>query len=158
VDPAAGGVIAGEGAVGIADLRGQLVTFSLPDLAPAATIEFDARDVVARPTQLGDLTVLVTDRNELVAFDRALAVAWRVPLVRGAPSGELATSEGNLVVACRGGWLCLHDGKTGQETAATDLGEPLVGTPLVVGDHALVPTAAGALLKVALPRPKEAAP
>jgi outer membrane protein assembly factor BamB len=152
------GLIVGDNLVGLIDRRGQLATFSLSDLSLGAAIDIGTGAVLAGPTRVGELTILATGRAELVALDRGLAIAWRVPFGRGLPAGDLLSAEGKLLLACRSGRLCVHDGKTGQELAASDLGEPLAGTPLVVGGQVLVPTAAGAVLHVEIPVPREAAP
>jgi hypothetical protein len=47
---------------------------------------------------------------------------------------------------------------SGKELARVDLGEPLLGSPLIAGSDVLVATADGVLLKVKLPNRQEAAP
>jgi hypothetical protein len=144
--------------LGIVDRRGKLVTYSLPDLQPGATVDLAASAILAGPTRVGESVVLITDRGDAVGLDRSLAHAWKTPLVHGAPAGDLAAGEFGLILACRNGWLCKLDSQSGKERAAVDVGEPLAGTPLVVGDNVIVATTDGAILKVALPAQSEAAP
>jgi hypothetical protein len=156
--PPISGLAVGDGALGIVDRRGKLVTYSLPDLQPGATVDLAASAILAGPTRVGESVVLITDRGDAVGLDRSLAHAWKTPLVHGAPAGDLAAGEFGLILACRNGWLCKLDSQSGKERAAVDVGEPLAGTPLVVGDNVIVATTDGAILKVALPAQSEAAP
>ena len=152
------GLAVGDGVVGLVDRGGQLVTYSIPDLQPGATVDLGTSAIVAGPTRVGDFWVLATDRGELVGLDRTLAQAWKVPQSHGAPAGDLGTLGADAVVATRNGWLCKVDGTSGREVAAVDLGQPLSGPPLVIGNDAFVATADGAILKVALPAQSEGTP
>lgn len=144
--------------VGLVDRRGQLVTFTVPELKPVASLDLKAQAIVAGPTRIGDVVVLATDRDELVGLDRSLGQAWKVPLPHGPPAGDVVADGANIVLACQTGWLCRIDATSGAEIAAVDLGQSLAGTPLVVGGKVIVPTADGAILRVTLPTEKEAAP
>jgi hypothetical protein len=152
------GLAAGDAVVGLVDRRGQLATWSLPDLQAGTTIDLGASFVLAGPARIGQYVVLATDRAELVGLDHSLAVAWRTPLTHGVPAGDLADGGTNVVLASREGWLCTHNAATGKEIAAVDLGEPLAGAPVVSGSEAVIATADGTILRVKLPTQAEAAP
>jgi hypothetical protein len=153
------GLAVGDQVVGLVDRRGQLVTFALPDLAPAASLDLKADAILAGPTRIGDVIVLATDCGEVVGLDRSLAQSWKVPQSHGPLAGEFVADGGaGILVACRSGWLCRLKSTSGEEIAAVDLGQPLAGTPLLAGGAAIVPTADGAVLKVALPAVKGAVP
>ena len=155
--PPISGLAVGDAVVGVVDRRGRLVTYSLPDLQAGATLDLGASAILAGPTRIGEVVVLITDRGDVVGLDRTLAQAWKTPLAHGAPAGDLIASESGLILACQSGWLCRLDSQNGQEVAAVDLGQPLAGTPLVVGDDVIVSTTDGAILKVSLPAQSEAA-
>jgi outer membrane protein assembly factor BamB len=152
------GLAVGDQVVGLVDRRGRLVTFTLPDLKPATSLDLKADAIVAGPTRIGDVVVLATDRGELLGLDRSLAQSWKVPLPHGPLAGDFVADGAGILVACQSGWLCRLKSSSGEEIAAVDLGQPLAGTPLVAGGAAIVSTADGAVLKVSFPAEKGAAP
>ena len=108
-------------------------------------LDLGASAILAGPTCIGEVVVLITDRGDVVGLDRTLAQAWKTPLAHAAPAGDLIASESGLMLACQTGWLCRLDSRSGQDVAAVDLGQPLAGTPLVVGDDVIVSTTDGAI-------------
>jgi hypothetical protein len=93
---------------------------------------------------------VATDRDELVCLDRSLQQVWTTPLPYGPLAGRPAADSGGALAATRSGWLYRVALESGQEVARVDLGQPLGGPPLVVGEFAVIPAADGTLIKVAL--------
>jgi hypothetical protein len=156
--PPISGLAVGENVVGLVDRRGQFVTFGLPDLKPAAPVDLKAEAIASGPTRVGELTILATNRDELVALDRSLTQSWKVPLPHGPLAGECAADAAGLILACKTGWLCRLAKESGQEVAAHDMGQPLAGSPLVQGQEVAIAAADGTLLKVTLPEKQGATP
>ena len=132
----------------LVDQAGELRSFSLPGLAAGKS--WPLAGATFGPQRVADSLLVATGREELLCLDATQTERWRVPLADGPLAGCLAESAGSLVVAFQAGTLLRLAADSGKELARADLGQPLAGSPVSLGQHLLVPTADGCLLKVAL--------
>jgi outer membrane protein assembly factor BamB/TolA-binding protein len=144
------GMGASDTAVGVLDRRGQWHTFTLPDLAAGPAASLAGRSVLVGPTRLGNTLLVATDSDELIALNEPLQAAWNVPLAHGPLAGVPVADGSGALMATQSGWVYRIALDTGKEAAAVNLSQTLAGSPLVVGQFALVPAADGTLLKVSL--------
>jgi outer membrane protein assembly factor BamB len=144
------GLVASENVVGVLDRRGVWHTLALPDLSPASAASLAGRSIVAGPVHIGNLRLVATDSDELVALGDSLSPTWKSTLTHGPLAGNPAADGSTILVATQSGWLARIAPDSGSETAALNLHQPLAGSPVVVGGQVLVVAADGTLLSVSL--------
>jgi hypothetical protein len=96
--------------------------------------------------------LVTTSRDELWVFDERPEAVWSQPVRLPAPlAGAPLEVEGGLFVAWVNGAIGRIDLATGELRNSSDLGQPLSGDPLLVGNELLLSGRDGTLLRVALP-------
>ena len=79
-------------------------------------------------------------------------IHWQLPPERGNLAGPpLATADGDLLVAFQSGMVCRLDAATGKELAHQDVGQPLLGPALLVGQQAVLAGSDGVIHWVSVP-------
>lgn len=124
---------------------GDVLSFSLPKLEAAGEPTKIQGQVVWGPERVGNHMFLATDEDQLYCFDDAHHMAWQAPLNYGPLAGSPLESNDGFVLASMSGvvWRLSSDGQN--ELARQDVGQPLAGGPVILGDRLIVPGASGTL-------------
>jgi serine/threonine protein kinase/outer membrane protein assembly factor BamB len=142
--------IAGDTAYLLCDTN-QVVPVSLPDLKPGDPFALPA-PIAWGPIREGDTVYLATSDGKLIALAGDRHPRWQADLPATAGSTRLVHVDGTLFLTSSDGTIVRLDASTGQQRAKVDVGEPLSGKPLVVGDRLLVGSAGGGLLSIVTAR------
>jgi outer membrane protein assembly factor BamB len=108
---------------------GHLTRFQLPSLNAAGETNLSA-DGVAGPFPIGDLLLVATANQQLVAVKIDGTIAWTVPLAGGDLAGAPLKSDQGVLVAYRKGIVELRDLGDGKLTRKIDLEHPLATGPV----------------------------
>jgi len=124
-----------------------MLSFAAADLAAGKEFPLEGR-VAWGPEALGDLVLVATDRQVLLAFEAGQKQRWTSPLAYGPLVGRPLRVNGNLVLASLSGTVWMISGQDGKELAKVDAGEPLGAGPVAFGARLLLSAADGALLVI----------
>jgi outer membrane protein assembly factor BamB len=124
---------------------GHLVRFQLPSLSPAGETNLSA-DGVAGPFALGDLLVVATANQQLVAVKPDGSIAWSAPLEKSDLAGAPVSTEQGFLIAYRNGFLELRNPSDGQPIRKVDLKHPLATSPVRYMNRIVVAAPDGTLL------------
>jgi hypothetical protein len=124
--------------------RDKLVAFAVADLAAGQEIPLEGR-IVWGPEAVGDVVLAVTDREQLLCFEAGPKQRWATKLAYGPLAGAPRRQEQDLLLASQSGVVWRVALADGSETAKTDIGEPLSGSPVPFASRLLVPGSDGTL-------------
>jgi outer membrane protein assembly factor BamB len=125
----------------------QLARFQLPTLENVGQTDL-AADAVWGPYRVGELVLLATADEQLVAVDANGASVWTTPLAGGDLAGlPLETAEG-VLIAYRNGKLEKRMLANGQAAGVVDLLQPLASGPVRFMGRLVIATHDGSLLVV----------
>jgi hypothetical protein len=147
--------LAGDTIYGVAsgDSGDVVLAIDPQSLAIGATWPLTGRAQIG-PGEVGGQVFVASEADGLLCLDAGQKLRWQRPLARGPLAGLPAPIPGgDLLLLYQGGTLARVSGNTGEELAASELGEPLGRTARVVGKQVFVATTDGALLLVPLPMP-----
>lgn len=126
------------------DAQGTLVAFNSDSLQTAVNVPLDAPAAFG-PLTLGDRAILATADGRLLGLGPDPNPLWQVPLDHGALAGAVRLQD-RLILASRSGVIFGLHPNSGQPTgAAIDVGQPLAGSPVVMGKHLIIPGNDGSL-------------
>jgi hypothetical protein len=143
-------VVTNAAVVGVA-ASGKVLTLTLPDLAPGVATDLAAAQVAAGPWIVGDSILLTTTAGELVSLSLAGEPRWQQSLATGSLAGPPAAAGEKLVIAGKAGVIELREAATGKLAQSLDAGQPLLGSPLVLGKQLWVPAMSGQILQLGKP-------
>ncbi len=103
------------------------------------------------PARVGQHVLLATEDGELLCFDDAAKLAWRVALPDTPLAGAAPLEGGQFLLATAGGTLWRVDATDGSELARVELGRPLGTAPVPVGQDVLIGGRTGNLYRIELP-------
>jgi outer membrane protein assembly factor BamB len=129
---------------------GHLARFGLPDLKPAGETDLPA-GAVWGPFRVGNLLLLATADDRLLAVRADGNIAWNVALEGGDLAGPPLAADQDVLVAFRNGRLERHGLSDGSELAVLDVEHPLAAGPVRFGDRIVLTAHDGTLLIVDQP-------
>lgn len=129
---------------------GKVAAFTLPDLNPSPTTDLGASVVTFGPHSVGDSVLLTAHTGELHCFEVTGERRWRQPLVHGSLAGSPVARDQILVLVSKDGEIESRTLATGEIVASIDVGQPLLGTSLLLDHKLWVPTMSGQVLQVDL--------
>ncbi|MEX2091155.1 MAG: PQQ-binding-like beta-propeller repeat protein [Pirellulales bacterium] len=141
--------VMGQTALAITD-GGQLTRFDLPSLKNAGQTDLPS-DVVWGPYRVGDLLLVVTANDQLVAVRADGSIAWADAVQGGDLAGEPLATDGGFLLAYRKGILERRGLADGQPTGKLDVEHPLAAGPVRFMDHIVLTAHDGTLLVVEQP-------
>jgi outer membrane protein assembly factor BamB len=141
---------AGNFAYGV-DRGNRLISFRLPDLAPAKDWPLDARAVWG-PTRVGNYVLVATLAGQLTCVDGTGELKWQVPLGAGGVIGSPLESRGEIVAGSNSGSVYRIAPDTGKVVSEIALGQPLALGPVRWHDRLLFAGSDGTLYVVAEPK------
>ena len=141
--------VAGDFAYGV-DTGNRLISFRLPDLAPAKDWPLDARAVWG-PLRVGNHVLVATLSGQLSCVDGAGELAWQVPLGPGCVVGSPLESRGEIVAGSTTGTVYRIAPDSGKVLTEVALGQPLALGPVRWHDRLLFAGSDGTLHVVAEP-------
>jgi hypothetical protein len=130
-----------------------ILCFSLPRLREEANVPLKGR-VTWGPERVGNVVLVATDAEGLVAFDGQRQQMWNAPLPYGPLAGSPLVVDGDWILASKSGVLWRIGSADGKELAHTEINEPLGGGPVRAGDRLWVPGADGTLYRVPMLTPQ----
>jgi hypothetical protein len=105
------------------------------------------------PQAVGGSVFVATDADGLLCLEGGEKLRWQRPLTHGPLSGPPAAGpQGELLLLHQSGVLSRISAATGEETAASNLGEPLGRVAGLLGEQVFVSTSDGGVLVVPLPK------
>ena len=128
-----------------------LVTYKLPSLESDKEFALDGA-VVWGPVRLGDVVLLATQPGGLVCLGEGPELRWKAPLSGANPVGEPILLDGQLIVALGDGTVLRLAPDSGEETARIDVGEPVDGRIVALGNRLLLSASDGSLLVAEMPK------
>jgi outer membrane protein assembly factor BamB len=108
---------------------GHLVRFQLPSLTPAGETNLSG-DAVGGPYPIGDLLLVATANQQLVAVNADGTIAWTAPLSGGDLAGPPLKTEQGMLLAYRKGIVELRGAGDGKPIRTLDLQHPLATGPI----------------------------
>jgi hypothetical protein len=124
-----------------------VLSFAATDLTAGKEFPVEGR-VAWGPEPLGDIVLVATDRQTLLAFETGQKQRWTSPLAYGPLVGRPLRVNNNLVLASLPGTVWMISGQDGKELAKVDAGEPLGAGPVGFGTRLLLSAADGTLLVI----------
>lgn len=126
-----------------------LLAFNATDLSAGKEWPLEGR-VVWGPETIGDLVLVTTDRQSLVAFEAGQKQRWTSPLPYGPLVGRPLLEGDSLLLASLSGTVWRIAVADGAESARFDVGEPLGAGPVSFagGSRLLVSAADGTVLVI----------
>lgn len=124
-----------------------VLSFAAADLAAGKEFPVEGR-VAWGPEPLGDLVLVATDRQKLLALATGQTQRWTSPLAHGPLVGRPLRVDGSLVLASLSGTVWMISAQDGKELAKADVGEPLGAGPVAFGTRLLLSAADGTLLVI----------
>ena len=103
------------------------------------------------PERVGNLVLLATEENRLLAIDERQQVVWQSVLGYGPLAGVPCLSGGEIFLSARSGMVWRISAADGKELGKVDAGCPLGTGPLVVGSRVIIGGHDGSLLEVKRP-------
>ena len=107
--------------------------------------------VVWGPATAGNFCVVQTDDKKLRGIDENGSQTFVLDLPPGKPVGKPLKAGKAMLLAGEPGWVVAFDPQSGQLLDTTQIGQPLAGTPVVIGKQMLVPGAEGVVYIVPVP-------
>ena len=129
----------------------RLVSFHLPDLAPAKDWPLDSRAVWG-PRKVGDTVLVATLAGQLSCVDGAGALFWQAPLGQGCVVGSPLELRGALVASSTVGTVYRLAADSGKVLSQVALGQPLALGPVRWHERLLFAGSDGALHVLAEPK------
>jgi PQQ-like domain len=129
---------------------GQLARFELPSLKLLGHTALPS-DVVWGPYQVGELLLLVTANNQMVAVRSNGKVAWAQTVKGGDLAGPPLASGDSVLVAYRQGILERRGLANGESVGRLDVEHPLAAGPVHFLDHIVLTAHDGTLFVVDQP-------
>ncbi len=129
---------------------GQLARFALPSLENVGHTELPG-DVVWGPYRVGEVLVVATANEQLVAVRKDGSIAWTDAVKEGDLAGPPLATDGSLLVTYRKGILERRGLSDGQSTGRLDVENPLATGPVRFMDRIVLTTHDGTLLVVEQP-------
>lgn len=139
-----------DGAVIAACDGGQLARFSLPALENIGQTELPG-DAVWGPYQVGDMLVVATANEQLVAVRADGSIAWAAAIGDGDLAGPPLEVDGGLLLAYRKGTVEKRTLADGQVAGRLDVGHPLAAGPVSFLDRTVLTGHDGTLFVVQQP-------
>jgi outer membrane protein assembly factor BamB len=134
----------------VADADDKLASFKLPDLSPGKSQAL-AGHCTWGPQVVGNLVLVATDKNQLLAFDGRQQLIWQAPLPYGPLAGTPFSDSGSIYCSSQSGIVWCISAANGKERGKVDAGCPLGSGPLVIGTRLIVGGSDGSLLEVKRP-------
>jgi hypothetical protein len=134
---------------------GALRVFQLPELTLASPIDAGA-DVVWGPRRVGQLVLVATARDELLAIDENAKIVWRHAMPFGPLAGPPAIDDEAILIASLDGHIEKLSLRDGASLATTDVGQPLGTGVASFGKNWLAASANGVVLLIRTPDPESA--
>jgi outer membrane protein assembly factor BamB len=128
----------------------QLVRFQLPALQPLGEANLPA-PAVWGPYVVGDVAVLATANNELMAITANGKVKWHVPCEHGDLAGAPLPAQDGMLIAYRQGILEKRSLADGKPVSTVDVEQPLAAGPVTFMQRLLLVANDGTLLVVDQP-------
>ncbi|MEZ6088965.1 MAG: PQQ-binding-like beta-propeller repeat protein [Pirellulaceae bacterium] len=128
-----------------------LLTFDGNSLKPESELLLAGR-VTWGPESIGELAVVATDDQKLAAYDSNGKQVWQLDLPTGVPVGKPLVAEGELLLAGQKGWVLKVEPQSGELLGATDIGQPLSGTPIAFSSVFVVPGEEGVVFAIDSPK------
>lgn len=119
------------------DAGGRLVGFSIDGLKLGPQIRLGGKPVWG-PHRVGSLTLTATNEDRLLAVDDRGEPAFEITLDGGPLVGLPLPQEDSLLLALQSGRVLRISAADGQRLGAVDVGEPLGGGPLHIGERLIV--------------------
>jgi outer membrane protein assembly factor BamB len=129
---------------------GQLTRFALPSLENLGQTALPG-DVIWGPYHVGNLLLVATADDQLVAVAADGSVAWSDALKAGELAGPPLATEDGFLIASRQGVLEHRTAADGQVAGRLDVEHPLEAGPVRFMDHVVLTAHDGTLLVVAQP-------
>jgi hypothetical protein len=129
---------------------GQLARFALPSLELVGHTALPG-DVVWGPYRAGDLLLVATANDQLVAVRADGSIAWADAIKEGDLAGPPLSTGGNLLLTYRKGILERRGLADGQPAGRLDVENPLAAGPIQFMDRIVLTTHDGTLLVVEQP-------
>jgi|GEM_PF-4612816 len=126
-----------------ADARGQLLAFGA-DLKPAGAVPLDS-PVAWGPVSLGEMVLVATAGERLIAVGSEPTTKWQIDLPHGALAGATKVGAENVLFASQSGTVWGLKLDTGELLSAMEIGLPLAGQPVVASDKVVVTGRDGAV-------------
>jgi outer membrane protein assembly factor BamB len=128
---------------------GKLARFVAPELAPGEATDLGGR-VTWGPFPAGEVVLVATDANELIAVGVDGAVKWRQPLAHGNVGGQPLVADGQAFLLYPLGIakISLNDGA---ERGFVEIGQTLSAGPVSFAGRLVVAASDGTLLVVNQP-------
>jgi outer membrane protein assembly factor BamB len=142
-------VVMDQAALAVTD-GGQLTRFELPSLKTVGQTDLPG-DVVWGPYRVGDLLLVVTANDQLVAVRADGSIAWADAVKAGDLAGEPLATEDGILLAYRHGILERRGVADGQSIGKLDVEHPLAAGPVRFMDHIVLTAHDGTLLVVEQP-------
>lgn len=124
---------------------GHLLRFQLPTLAAAGETDLSG-DAVAGPYSIGELLLVVTANEQLVAVKPDGTLAWNAPLTANDLAGPPLKTDQGVLIAYRKGIVELRGLADGKPIRAVDLQQPLATGPVRYLNHIVLSTHDGTLV------------
>jgi outer membrane protein assembly factor BamB len=142
-------VVVGTTALAVTD-GGQLARFELPSLKSVGQTALPS-DVVWGPYHVGDLLLLVTANDQLVAVRPSGEIAWAQAVKGGDLAGPPLASGDSVLVTYRKGLLERRGLADGEALGRLDVEHPLAAGPVQFLDHIVLTAHDGTLFVVDQP-------
>jgi outer membrane protein assembly factor BamB len=130
--------------------NGQLVSFSMPELAIADPVDLGAR-VTWGPFAAGDGVLLATEGKQLILVGPDGAVKWRQPLKHGEPGGRPLVDGAAVLLLVPSAGVARVSLADGAEQGWAELGQPALAGPVAFGPRLVASAADGTILVVNRP-------
>lgn len=106
--------------------------------------------VVSSPSS--KLVIALSDIEGLIAANANGKRVWSSPLDRQVLSGKPVIVDEDILVGTTTGNLLRFSKESGKRLSEANIGEPINGTPLILGNELLLPTDGGSVITVPIPR------
>ena len=112
-------------AVHPAGFEDKLLIFQLPELEVQKTIDLQGR-VYLGPMTSGNLLLIATDKEGIVAVDDTSELAWTFDTKGAEVTGHPLADKGTLIFSLKNGEVISIDASSGELIDSVNIGEPLI--------------------------------